>query len=317
MEENIEHNLDNTKTEASSVKPKNSKKGWRVFLPAFLIILVFFFYAIFFKAPKSFPVNEVTSVVEGDSLRKISSRLKSQGYIKSRAIFETFVVVFGGEKRIKPGLYKFERKLDVHKVAQRISFGQTGIDAIRVTVPEGFTVEEVADLMSDKLDMFNKSNFLASALLYEGYLFPDTYFFNPNDDEEVVFELMRENFDRKTKELFAEAGIQTDEDIKEMVVMASLVEGEANGDEDRGMISGILWKRLSIGMALQVDVAEITYEERGLPKKPIANPGLASLEAAVYPEESDYLYYLHDPKGNIHYGKNFDEHRQNIQKYLR
>jgi len=103
--------------------------------------------------------------------------------------------------------------------------------------------------------------------------------------------------------------------------MASLIEregkGEIRGQTDRVFISGILWKRLSMNMPLQVDAAPSTYKSRGLPEAPIANPGLESIKAALYPKSSPYLYYLHDKNGLIHYAKSFSEHRQNILKYLK
>ena len=95
------------------------------------------------------------------------------------------------------------------------------------------------------------------------------------------------------------------------------MEREAKGEADRGFISGILWKRLGIGMPLQVDAVPSTYNTKGLPKSPIANPGLMSIKTAIYPEESPYLYYLHDKEGKIHYAKNFTEHKANIAKYLK
>ena len=111
--------------------------------------------------------------------------------------------------------------------------------------------------------------------------------------------------------------IKTGKTEKEIITMASLIEGEAKGNIDRGFISGILWKRLSMNMPLQVDVALETYKTKGLPKNPIGNPGLEAIKAAIYPKDSAYLYYLHDKKGNIHYAKNFLEHQVNIRKYLK
>jgi UPF0755 protein len=98
--------------------------------------------------------------------------------------------------------------------------------------------------------------------------------------------------------------------------MASLIEGEAKGDIDRGIISGILWKRIKIGMPLQVDASPETYKVKGLPKSPIGNPGIKTIEAAINPQNSPYFYYLHDKNGNIHYAKTFTEHEANIKKYL-
>ena len=105
--------------------------------------------------------------------------------------------------------------------------------------------------------------------------------------------------------------------FEDIIIMASIIEKEAKGDADRAMISGILWKRISIGMPLQVDAAPETYKSRGLTKSAISNPGLEAIKSAIYPQKSPYLYYLHDKNGGIHYAKNFSEHQSNEQKYLR
>ena len=110
------------------------------------------------------------------------------------------------------------------------------------------------------------------------------------------------------------SSLKTEADI---IKMASLIEGEAKGDADRGLISGILWKRIKIGMPLQVDSALETYKTKGLPKSPIDNPGLAAIKAAILPQSSSYLYYLHDKNGNVHYAKSYVEHEQNVLKYLK
>ena len=96
-----------------------------------------------------------------------------------------------------------------------------------------------------------------------------------------------------------------------------MIEGEPRGEEDRGFLSGILWKRFDIGMPLQADAAPETYKRRGLPESPISNPGIKAILVAIYPKTSPYLYYLHDREGNIHYAKNFEEHIKNKSRYLR
>ena len=99
--------------------------------------------------------------------------------------------------------------------------------------------------------------------------------------------------------------------------MASILEGEANGKEDIYIISGILWKRINLGMPLQVDVDKSTYKEKGLPSEPLNNPGLLAIKAAMAPESSVYLYYLHDEDGVVHFARSFEEHKKNINDYLK
>lgn len=290
------------------------------------VIFVFLFFIIFgiliflqnIKAPKDFNTELIFSIESGDSVRSVSKKLEENNFIKSRALFETFVILFGGEKNIKTGAYLFKEKLNVIRIAQRISDGEKGLSPIKTTIPEGYTNEEIANLFKNKLPNFDKENFLSLAQNYQGYLFPDTYFVLYSDDEKIVFDMLRNNFNKKTEKVFDFViGENRQEKINEYIIMASLIEGEASGDSDREIISGILWKRLAINMPLQVDVAKITYEKKGLPSNPISNPGLKAINASINPKSSPYLYYIHDKNGNTYYARDFKAHRANIEKYLK
>ncbi len=281
-----------------------------------VIIFFILFYFLFFSAPTKFPKGQTINIKEGMGLRSVSSHLKDINVIRSRVAFEAFVIIFGGEKYLAFGDYFFEHKTPVFEVARRLSEGEKRLAQIRVTIPEGFNVLEIADTYAGKLKSFNKENFLAIALDQEGYLFPDTYFFLSTDTEEDVINAMSTNFEKKIAPLRAEMA-QIGKSEKDIIVMASIIEKEAKGDVDREVISGILWNRISIGMALQADAAPITYKERGLPEDPICNPGLESIKAAMHPKMSIYFYYLHDKEGKIHYARNFEEHKANKFKYLK
>ena len=126
--------------------------------------------------------------------------------------------------------------------------------------------------------------------------------------------MMSMNFETKVKPLAAEIA-QSGKSEKSIIIMASLIEREARGD-DRATISGILWKRISLGRALEVDAAPETYKTKGLPASPIANPGLSSLRASVFPEKNPYWYFLTPPDGRVIYSKTFDEHVKNKRRFL-
>ena len=185
-----------------------------------------------------------------------------------------------------------------------------------MTIPEGFDVSDISKTFSLKLTNFNSDKFLTEATAKEGYLFPDTYFFLTTDNEEDVMESMSNNFEKKIAPILPQI-TSSGKTEKDIITMASIIEKESKGDIDRGFISGILWKRIALGVPLQVDADLNTYKTRGLPKNPICNPGIKAIEAAIYPKNSPYLYYLHDKEGNIHYAKTFAEHLLNKQKYLR
>ncbi|HAS80481.1 MAG: Aminodeoxychorismate lyase [Candidatus Nomurabacteria bacterium GW2011_GWE1_32_28] len=306
---------DSVSTDNNIFKFSSFKKKFYYFL-VFLITLFVFIYFLFFSIPSNFPINYVLNIKENSSLRYTSKYLQEINIIRSRVVFETIVIILGGEKYITSGDYFFENKLSVFKVARRIVKGERHIAPVKVTIPEGFNISDISKLFVSKLPNFNKEKFLLEAGPQEGYLFPDTYFFLTTDNEEDVLLLMSNNF-KKRIVTFQSSIATSGKSEKEIIVMASLIEEESKGDVDRKIISGILWKRISIGMPLQVDAEPNTYKVKGLPLNPISNPGIKAIEAAIYPESSNYLYYLHDKNGNIHYARTFEEHKLNKQRYLK
>ncbi len=281
-----------------------------------VFILFFIFYFLFLAPPAAFKPGSIKIIAEGENLRGLSRELKDEGYINSRLAFESFVIMYGGERHLIPGEYLFKTKLPVYELARRISLGKHGFEAIKVTIPEGLNREEIAALLEAKLPNFKKENFLDLTVGKEGYLFPDTYFFFPTVLEESVVETLENNFEKKITSIRPKIK-EFGKSEKEIITMASIIEWEANGDQDRESIAGILWKRLAIGMPLQVDAWPATYKEKGLPDHPISNPGVKAINAAIHPKSTPYLYYLHAPDGSIHYARNFAEHKANKVKYLK
>ncbi len=304
---------------------KNSNEG-RTFVitkvrPSLLyligaIIFLIFLYFFFLSAPRNFQSPTTVRIDTGMSLRGASLRLKNEHIIRSRVAFESFVIILGGEKHIVSADYLFDKKLSVWEVALRIVGGLHHTAPVSVTIPEGFDVNQIADVFDVKLKNFDKVQFLLLAKDMEGYLFPDTYFFLTDANEKNVLKSMNDNFEKKIAPLNKDI-VSSGKSEKDIIIMASIIERESKGDIDREIISGILWKRIKIGMPLQVDAAPETYQTKGLPKSPISNPGLLATTAALYPQNSTYLYYLHDKNGGIHYAKTFAEHVQNKLKYLK
>jgi UPF0755 protein len=292
----------------------------------------------FLLPPASFPTPYTASIEPGQPLVSISAELKEDGVIRSRQLFEMLIITFGGDKNISHGDYYFEKPVTVVELALRIAGREFGVDRTRVTIPEGFTNKQIAARLGQELSNFDTELFMTLAKDQEGYLFPDTYIFFPWTTPEAVVTTLRKTFDTKTASLQSDitASKRSFEDI---MVMASLIEKEARGDNDRELIAGILWKRIDTGMLLQVDAPFLyvlgkesseltrsdlaidspfnTYRYKGLPPSPIGNPGLASIKAALNPKASPYLYYLHDKDGTIYYARTYTEHLENIRKYLR
>ena len=310
--------MENLSSSSEIEKPISKlSKIQKIIIYSFFTILLFtFFYFFFLKAPSGFPLGKIVQIEQGTGLRVISLQLKQEHIISSRTAFEAFVIIYGGERHLIPADYLFEDKEPVWEVARRIFRGDRHLAPVKVTIPEGFNVSDIANTFILKLANFNKEKFLLLAKEKEGYLFPDTYFFFTNATEVEVFRSMSDNFEKKITPLIPKI-ISSGKNEKDIIVMASIVEGEAKGDADREVIAGILWKRISIGMPLQVDSAPETYKVKGLPKSPIGNPGLLAIESAISPKSSSYLYYLHDKSGFIHYAITFADHKANIKKYLK
>jgi UPF0755 protein len=295
---------------------KNTENKKIIFYIICSLIFLCFFYFFLLSAPEDFPVGTTIAIDSGMSLRNISASLKNEHVIRSRVIFEYSVIMLGGEKHIVSADYVFENKLPVWEIIFSIMRGEHRLPPVLVTIPEGFNLKQIADVCGLKLNNFNQTQFLSATKNLEGYFFPDTYFFLSNANEKDVIKSMSENFQKKITPLLSQIA-QVGKSEQDIITMASIIEGEAKGDADRGIISGILWKRIQLGIPLQVDSAPVTYKNKGLPEYPINNPGIKAIVAAINPQSSPYLYYLHDKNGNIHYATTFVEHQANIRKYLR
>ncbi len=187
---------------------------------------------------------------------------------------------------------------------------------VNVTIPEGFNTDQIGEAL-ESAGLFPKNTFTVQAKYEEGFLFPDTYRFYKDSTPAVAMAKMRENFNKKiTPDVIAEIARQK-KTLKDIVIMASILEEETKNDGDRKIVSGILWKRLQNSIGLQVDAVPDTYKYKGLPQAPISNPGLDAILAALHPIKSPYLFYLYGKDGQIHYAKNFEEHKLNKFQYLR
>ncbi|MCX6752784.1 MAG: endolytic transglycosylase MltG [Candidatus Nomurabacteria bacterium] len=278
-----------------------------------LIVISIYFL---FSAPNNFPVGQVVTIPAGASLRSISFELKNMNIIRSRTVFESLAILDGGEKSINVGDYVFNQKTNVFEVARRIVNADRGIDEVKITIPEGFTTADIINIISPKLNNFKKDVFISLIKDKEGYLFPDTYFFFPSATAEDIYKMMNDNFSKKIKPILSDINA-SGKTLNQIITMASIIEGEAKGDNDRSVIAGILWNRINKGIPLQVDADMWTYKNKGLPANPISNPGIETIKSAIHPTPSVYLFYLHDKQGNIHYAKTFTEHKANIAKYLK
>jgi UPF0755 protein len=277
-------------------------------------------------------------VRENASINEVGQYLKEQEAITSVFWFKWIVRMLNPQNGVLSGTYYFDAPENLVQVAYRLTRGKFNLTAIKFTVPEGTNVFQLADLAEKTFPDFNKEKLLSLAEGQEGYLFPDTYHFLPNVTPEEVVEKMRTVFDEKIASLETQLrafGRPLDEVIK----MASYLEEEARLLQTRRIVAGILWKRLEMGMPLQIDASfqyvngkntyqltlddlkidspYNTYVYKGLTPTPISNPGLGAIEAAVTPTKSPYFFFLSDKNGVMHYAVTHAEHVENKNKYLR
>lgn len=282
------------------------------------IVLGFLTYFFLFSAPSSFPKELLLPVHGGETGAEIAQALKIDRAIRSELAFRILLRLAGPNLHIVAGSYYFSHPQNAFTIAWRLQVGNFDIEPAKVTIPEGTDVAGIDALLGKALPTFDSQTFLALAQPREGYLFPDTYFLYPGESMTEIVQTMQDNFSthiadpRVRKVLDASGKSQSD-----VVIMASLLEGEAADTENRQIISGILWKRLEIGMPLQVDVDRDTYTRAGLPSAPITNPGIDSILAAATPTTTPYLYYLSDKQGNFHYSTTYAQQMANQKKYLK
>lgn len=310
------------------------------------ILILTVFSVVFFSALLSFllmppfraPQEIVFTIPRGMPLYQVSQTLYDKGIIRSRMLFELCAKLIGGEKPIVAGTYFLKEPSMTCELAYRIAHGELGLATIRVTFPEGVSNKEMANILTDKLPGFKKEEFLKTLGPEEGFLFPDTYFILEQATPFTIGEMLRSNFEKHIEPLMSDIK-NSGHSLRDVVIMASILEKEARTSEDQKMVAGILWKRIKMGMPLQVDASFLyllsktsselsaqdlaissgynTYKNKGLPIGPIGNPGLSAITAAINPKASPYLYYLSDNDGVMHYAKTFEEHKANKAKYLR
>jgi UPF0755 protein len=315
--------------------------NWRVYIIIGVVLLavaVFIFNP--FGAPRGNAEPERFVVSVGESHADAIQALKSQGFVKYAFIYN---LVSGA--RIKPGGYKMSKSMTVFQVAKVLK-EEPYMEW--VTVPEGLRKEEVADLLAKNLDWSSerKKEFLSAPSflkwgISEGVFFPETYLMPKDESGSQIAARMFSKFNEKLGPYTAEF---TKQNIKWTtgVKLASIIQREAAGKSDMALISGILWNRLEQDIPLGVDATiqyaqgvpgdwwprlktgyqsidspYNTYKNKGLPPGAISNPGMNAILAALNPQKTDCLFYLHDNDRQIHCAKTYAEHQANIEKYLK
>jgi len=319
----------------------------------FLFIFGFFFWQeIFLPKDFYFKENRIFSIEKEQSVFQIAKNLEKESLIKNKFFFNFYVIFTKNYKKLQVGEYLLSSSMNIPEIVKKISLGD--VIKEKITIIEGWSLKDINWYFEKKgmfrakeiFEVINKDfseefDFLKDKpknLSLEGYLFPDTYEIKKGNSLEEIIRKILKNFDRKLSSELKEEIKKQGKTIFEIITMASLIEKEVREKEDKEIISGILWKRLEIGMPLQVDATinyltgkkrlkipledlQIdslynTYKYRGLPLGPISNPGLESILAALYPKDSEYWYYLSTPQGKTIFSKTLNDHNIAKAKYL-
>ncbi len=333
------------------------KKIIKILIIFFLLIILIFSY-LFFKNYSLINYNcesdVVFTVLSGQNFITIGDNLEKEGVINNSLYFKMYVFLSGKFRQLKAGTYLFCLNNNIKDTTEALIKGKTAQN--KITIIEGWNIKDIGQYF-ESLNIINEKDFIEKTeedelnnLFYflsekpegstlEGYLFPDTYFIPYESKPESIIKLMLYNFNNKLNDDLKKEIKNQGKSIFEIVTVASLIEKEVRSYEDKKIVSGIIWKRLEIGMPLQIDATIVyitgkkstkvsitetnidslynTYKYKGLPIGPISNPGIESIKAAIYPEKSNYLFYLSKPDGETVFSEKYQDHVIAKNKYLK
>jgi len=338
------------KKDLSKISPKFLEKIASVIGIIFLLLIFFICFEVYIPVnPDSHETINFT-VQKGWSDDDIASNLQKLGVIRSAYFFKFYTILSLKHLNLQAGEYNLSPKMSAYQIANKMAQGDVIKD--EVIILEGWDINDIAKYLESKnicqqkyfisltqKDYSDEFSFLQDKPKdagLEGYLFPDTYEITDGETCEDILSAVLSNFDQKlTPEMRAEIKNQN-KSIFDIVTMASIIEKEVRALDDKKIVSGILWKRLAIGMPLQLDStinyitgrsdASVaikdtkinspynTYKYVGLPKGPISNPGIDSITAAIYPKATNYWYYLSD--GKTFFSETLAQHNAARAKYL-
>ncbi|HEY5560509.1 MAG TPA: endolytic transglycosylase MltG [Clostridiaceae bacterium] len=332
----------------------------------FIISLFIFFFIVFslfgiaylnfseiIRHPLKITSSIVVHVKTGDNLYSVLKNLNSNGEVGNMSVIKLYIKNNNLNTNIKPGTYSFSKDISLKQLISDLNKGNVDTDFILVTIPEGYTIEKIADKLAEK-GILDKTTFLEDCQKYilppsikpipnrkyalEGYMFPDSYELKKGMTGQVIIKKMLDRFDQVVAGLEKDNNLIFEQDkIDNIVTLASIVEGEAIVKDERSVIAGVFNNRLKSGMKLQScatveyilgvhklvlsykDIAIIspynTYLNTGLPVGPIGNPGKASLLAAMKPETTKYLYFVakFDGSNSHFFSENLSLHNQAVK----
>lgn len=310
-------------------------------------IFIFFSYKNTVKKPLKTDNNIITvDVKQGEGFYNVLNDLENQDLIKSKLLIKIYVKLHVDNTDVIPGTYELDKDISLEKLITTLQTEDYTKNSVKVTIPEGYNIEQIAQSL-EEAGLFTKSEFIESVKNYklpsyisqntnkryniEGFLYPDTYMFRNDVTTTEVIDTMIGKFEDSISQIEKDTNMDIkDNELEKIITIASLIEEEARSDEDRPLIASVINNRIEKDMKLQIDACVLysmgkhvekvlysdleidspynTYKYYGLPVGPIASPGKASIEAALKPKKTDYLFYLIKPGDTLHYfTNNYDD----------
>lgn len=293
-------------------------------------------------------------IKNGASVNEISNVLYENKLIKNKNIFKLYVKFSKKASSIKAGTYSLNQTYSNEDILNLLISGKVDHSGIKITIPEGLTSKEIIDilvennigseknyekLINNPSEFYDKFEFLKDddIISLEGFLYPETYFIDEDASEKEVLTIFLAGFNSIYTDEIKKQVEKSSMTLYEILNLASIIEKEAVLDEDRPIISSVFYNRLKIDMPLQSDATiqyifeerkkivtyadlEIdspynSYKNKGLPPTPIANPGEKSIEAALNPSDTEYLYFVAKMDGGNNYSKTYEQHLKYVKEY--
>ena len=321
---------------------------WMLILAIVLVLVIIVLWNIYAPVKSE---EMLIKIKKGDTAATIGEKLEQNGVIRSKFLFRTLAAMRGTDKHLIAGTYTIGGK---HNLLQTLKMLEEGnVTAVRVTIPEGFSMYQTLhrlersglaryeDLYKEATNpdfVYQLTGFKVKSL--EGFLYPDTYAFDPDVTVQEILSIMTRNFFNTLKK----AGIDpyTIDNFYDKLILASIVEKESNYPEERQLVAGVIYNRLRAGMKLascptvnyileQRDIKKRvlsfedtkipspynTYINYGLPPTPICNPSLSSIMASLNPTKTAYYYFVSDRDGRNDFSRTAEEHLAKAKKYRR
>lgn len=307
-------------------------------------------FIMFYKNAISKPLKSNDKIIsvkvnEGDGFYDVLNRLDAEGKLSNKFFIKIKLSMDKKNINLKQGTYEINSDVTLDEFIKEIQDDDNNVNMIKVTIPEGYSIEEIAEVI-EKSELCSKNEFIEAVKNYqlpdyievndkrrynlEGFLYPDTYLIEKGTSADNIIDKMLERFNKAIDEIEKETGVEIKKkDIDKLITIASMIEKEARVDIDRPLISSVIYNRINKGMKLQLDATVLyalgehvdvvlykhlevdspynTYKYTGLPVGPIASPGIKSIEAALLPLDTNYLYYILQKDGSHYFTDSYDD----------